>query len=170
MADNQVGSLHEKIWINEPIVLQGDSDMKNALWTGSPKECILGPQEVMPRNRDTACHISSYGRSGRGSMVGQKSKPTSSMVGLKQNKWFRGNQGKGVRKDYSYPECPRCKKHHPGECNRKACFLCGMVGHFKRNCPQAKKDKQKLEVKPVLAQTFVITQADVASSPSMVKG
>ncbi|KAM6556485.1 hypothetical protein CsatB_003504 [Cannabis sativa] len=45
-----------------------------------------------------------------------------------------------------------------------------MVGHFKKSFPQAKKDKQKLEGKPVLAQIFVITQADAAASPSMVRG
>ncbi|XP_030502520.2 uncharacterized protein LOC115717678 [Cannabis sativa] len=45
-----------------------------------------------------------------------------------------------------------------------------MVGHFKKSFHQAKKDKQKLEAKPVLAQIFVITQADAAASPSMVRG
>ncbi|XP_060974274.1 uncharacterized protein LOC133039400 [Cannabis sativa] len=68
-----------------------------------------------------------------------------------QSKRFRGNQNKGGRQTYSYPECPRCKKHHPGTCNWRAYFQCGSVGHLKKDCPQLKKEEPKPEVKPAPA-------------------
>uniref|UniRef100_A0A803PRR1 Uncharacterized protein n=1 Tax=Cannabis sativa TaxID=3483 RepID=A0A803PRR1_CANSA len=86
MAGNQVETLHERIWMHEHTVLQGDSNMKNALCTGSLKEFILKPQEVMIGGQDTTCHISIYGGGGRGFVVEKKRKPTSTVVGFKQNK------------------------------------------------------------------------------------
>uniref|UniRef100_A0A803PVJ1 CCHC-type domain-containing protein n=1 Tax=Cannabis sativa TaxID=3483 RepID=A0A803PVJ1_CANSA len=38
----------------------------------------------------------------------------------------------------------------------KACFQCGIVGHFKKDCPQMKKEEQKQEVKLVPARVFTI--------------
>ncbi|KAA3477299.1 Gag-Pol polyprotein [Gossypium australe] len=45
----------------------------------------------------------------------------------------------------SRPECPQCGRRHPGECraNEKACFKCGSINHFIRDCPMA-GEKEKL--------------------------
>ncbi|XP_060974556.1 uncharacterized protein LOC133039665 [Cannabis sativa] len=62
------------------------------------------------------------------------------------NRKFRGNRGgrQGRGSSFrSYPKCPKCKKHHPSECRAKACFQCGMVGHFIKDCPQARKEEPK---------------------------
>ncbi|XP_060973967.1 uncharacterized protein LOC133039156 [Cannabis sativa] len=89
-----------------------------------------------------------------------------------QGKRFRENQNRGGRQTYSYPECPRCKKHHPETCNRRACFQFGSVRHLKKDCPQLKKEESKPEAKPAPApaRVFAITQADAAASPSVVTG
>ncbi|XP_060968765.1 uncharacterized protein LOC133036256 [Cannabis sativa] len=111
-----------------------------------------------------------YGRDGGDSTTDQKRKVTPASNGSMQSKWFRRNQGRGGGQGYSYHECLRCKKHHPRECNWKTCFQCGMVGHFKKDCPQAKKEEQKSEARPVPARVFPITQGNAAVSPSMVTG
>ena len=43
----------------------------------------------------------------------------------------------------NYPECPRCKRCHLGECRPKAYFLSGAVGHFKKDFPKAKKEEPR---------------------------
>ncbi|XP_060968470.1 uncharacterized protein LOC133036019, partial [Cannabis sativa] len=103
-----------------------------------------------------------------GSTFEQKKRTFPSSGSSGQGKRFRGNQNRGGRQTYSYPECPRCKKHHPGTCNRRACFQCRSVGHLRKDCPQWKKEEPKPEVKPVPApaRVFAITQADAAASPS----
>ncbi|XP_060961841.1 uncharacterized protein LOC133032040 [Cannabis sativa] len=62
------------------------------------------------------------------------------------NRKFQGNRGgrQGRGSSFrSYPGCPKCKKHHQGECWAKICFQCGMVSHFIEDCPQAKKEEPK---------------------------
>ncbi|XP_062106589.1 uncharacterized protein LOC133817951 [Humulus lupulus] len=38
--------------------------------------------------------------------------------------------------------CNRCKRRHLGECRAKACFLCDMVGHLKKDCSRLKELEQ----------------------------
>ncbi|XP_060972197.1 uncharacterized protein LOC133038156 [Cannabis sativa] len=116
--------------------------------------------------------ISGPGKKSGDSTFEQKKRTFPSSGSSGQSKRFRGNQNKGGRQTYSYPECPRCKKHHPRTCNRRACFQCGLVGHLKKDCPQLKKEEPKPEVKPVPApaRVFAITQADAAASPLVVTG
>ncbi|KAM6542756.1 hypothetical protein CsatB_007203 [Cannabis sativa] len=62
------------------------------------------------------------------------------------NRKFRGNRGgrQGHRSSFRlHLDCAKCKKHHPGEFRAKACFQCGVVGHFITDCPQAKKEEPK---------------------------
>ena len=88
MAGNQVEPLHGKIWIQEPSDFQGGSNMKNASWAESPEEIIMRPHEIMVEGQNITCLNPDYGESGRSSMIEQKRKPTSSVVGLRQNKRF----------------------------------------------------------------------------------
>ncbi|XP_062116236.1 uncharacterized protein LOC133830299 [Humulus lupulus] len=68
------------------------------------------------------------------------------------------------------PECPKCKKRHLGECRAKACFLCGVVGHLKKDCPQiGKKEPRKVD-SSTPARVFTLTQAEAEASPSVVTG
>ncbi|XP_062103472.1 uncharacterized protein LOC133814542 [Humulus lupulus] len=61
------------------------------------------------------------------------------------------------------PECPKCTKHHFGECRAKACYKCVKEGHIKRNFPlwnqAGNKEEPKKDDKHVLAKVFAITQA-----------
>ncbi|KAA3461508.1 RVP_2 domain-containing protein [Gossypium australe] len=44
------------------------------------------------------------------------------------------------------PECPQCGRRHFGECraNEKACFRCGSLDHFIRDCPEVgEKEKSQ---------------------------
>uniref|UniRef100_A0A803QSA4 Retrotransposon gag domain-containing protein n=1 Tax=Cannabis sativa TaxID=3483 RepID=A0A803QSA4_CANSA len=70
----------------------------------------------------TTLPISGLGKESGDSTFEQKKRTFPSSGSLGQGKRFRGNQNKGGHQTYSYPECPRCKKHHPGTCNRRACF------------------------------------------------
>ena len=38
----------------------------------------------------------------------------------------------------SRPECAQCGRRHLGECraNENACFRCGVLDHFIRDCPE----------------------------------
>uniref|UniRef100_A0A803PRF7 Gag-pol polyprotein n=1 Tax=Cannabis sativa TaxID=3483 RepID=A0A803PRF7_CANSA len=110
---------------------------------------------------------SSSQRDGGDSNINQKRNNFPTSGGSSQSKRFCGNQGRGGRQTNSYPECPRFKKHHPEECNRKTCFqwLCGAL---QKDYPQLIKEEQKQEAKPILAQVFAITQADVAVSHFVV--
>ncbi|XP_030494987.2 uncharacterized protein LOC115710775 [Cannabis sativa] len=118
----------------------------------------------------TTLPISGPGKESGDPTFEQKKRTFPSSRSSGQGKRFRENQGKGGSQTYSYLECPRCKKHHPRTCNRRACFQCGSLGHLKKYCPQLKKEEPKPEVKPAPARVFAITQADAAANPSVVTG
>uniref|UniRef100_A0A803PLI0 Uncharacterized protein n=1 Tax=Cannabis sativa TaxID=3483 RepID=A0A803PLI0_CANSA len=118
----------------------------------------------------TTFPISGPGKESDDSTIEQRKRTFLPMGSSGKNKRFRGNQSKGGRQTYSYPECPCCKKHHPGTCNRRACFPCGSLRHLKKDYPQLKKEEPNPKAKPAPARVFPTTQADAAASPSVVIG
>ncbi|KAA3466329.1 DNA/RNA polymerases superfamily protein [Gossypium australe] len=50
----------------------------------------------------------------------------------------------------SRPECPQCGKRHFDECraNEKACFRCGSLDHFIRNCPEVDEKEKPQDARP----------------------
>ncbi|KAM6553046.1 hypothetical protein CsatB_013808 [Cannabis sativa] len=102
----------------------------------------------------------------------RKRKPDGSLV-VGPNRKFQGNQGfrRGRNEVWQpYPECPKCKRHHLGECRSRVCYQCGVAGHFKNNCPQLQKPEAKKESPVVPARVFALTQADAEAGPSTVTG
>ncbi|KAA3480437.1 Gag-Pol polyprotein [Gossypium australe] len=47
-------------------------------------------------------------------------------------------------------ECPQCGRRHLGECraNEKACFKCGSLDHFIRDCPEVGEKEKPQSAKP----------------------
>ncbi|KAM6557203.1 hypothetical protein CsatB_022381 [Cannabis sativa] len=102
----------------------------------------------------------------------RKRKPDGPLV-VGPNRKFQGNQGfrRGRNEVWQpYPECPKCKRHHLGECRSRVCYQCGVAGHFKNNCPQLQKPEAKKESPVVPARVFALTQADAEAGPSTVTG
>ncbi|XP_062085611.1 uncharacterized protein LOC133791708 [Humulus lupulus] len=76
-----------------------------------------------------------------------------------------------TKKPYvEYPQCPTCKRKHPGECQflKKGCFNCGQKGHMKKDCPKAKEQKKDNELVP--ARVFAHTQGEAETSNMVVTG
>ncbi|XP_030500519.1 uncharacterized protein LOC115715976 [Cannabis sativa] len=89
------------------------------------------------------------------------------------NKRFQCNQGfrcSGNKNWQTYPKCPRCKRRHQRECQARAYFQCGVVGHLRRNSQQLQQPKQKKDDTPVLARVFTLTQPEANVGPSTVTG
>ncbi|GJR17482.1 putative reverse transcriptase domain-containing protein [Tanacetum coccineum] len=53
--------------------------------------------------------------------------------------------GTGEKKPYegSKPLCAKCNYHHDNPCQKPTCFECGVQGHFKRECPKLKNNKNR---------------------------
>ncbi|KAM6552026.1 hypothetical protein CsatB_001834 [Cannabis sativa] len=101
-----------------------------------------------------------YGRGGSDSTTDQKRKVPSGFGSSSQSRRFQGNQGRG--NCHSGPENYECKG--------QGCFQCRVTEHYKRDCPQLKKEEQKTEAKPAPARVFALNQTDAEASPSVVTG
>ncbi|XP_062103668.1 uncharacterized protein LOC133814763 [Humulus lupulus] len=85
------------------------------------------------------------------------------------------NNGRTENKEWvRYPECEKCKKHHPKECRANACFACGKEGHIIKNCPQQgqnnNKDQPKKHEKLVLARVYALAKEKAEASTFMDSG
>ena len=67
-------------------------------------------------------------------------------------------------------ECARCRKRHLGECRAKACYLCGVVGHLKKDCPTLKKEEPGKVDSLTPARVLTLTQAEAEASPLLMIG
>ncbi|GJZ47868.1 putative reverse transcriptase domain-containing protein [Tanacetum coccineum] len=61
----------------------------------------------------------------------------------RQNTGRAYTAGTGEKKPYggSKPLCAKCNYHHDGQ--KSTCFECGVQGHFKRECPKLKNNKNR---------------------------
>ncbi|XP_060959262.1 uncharacterized protein LOC133030512 [Cannabis sativa] len=139
-----------------------------ALQAGGAVKFLQETREIPGAGGTTTLPIFGSRKESGDSTIEQKKRTFPSSGSSEQGKRFQENQGKGGRQTYSYPECPRCKKHHPRTSNRRAYIQGGSVGHLRKDCPQLKKEEPKLEAKPAPARVFAITQADAAASPTVV--
>ncbi|XP_060959339.1 uncharacterized protein LOC133030568 [Cannabis sativa] len=94
----------------------------------------------------------------------------------KKEKYLAGSSSRGCSgiSSRALRDSKSLRDHHPSyfwlwKCNQKTCFQCGLVGHFKKDSPQIKKEEPKQKAKPITARMFSITQEDVAANPSMLK-
>ena len=63
-----------------------------------------------------------------------------------------------------------CRRRHLGECRAKACFVCGAVGHLRKDCPIVKKGEVGKVDSLTPARVFTLTQTEAEVSPSVVIG
>ncbi|KAL5567715.1 hypothetical protein UlMin_024290 [Ulmus minor] len=81
----------------------------------------------------------------------------------------------------TYPTCPNCGRHHPGQCRlgTTSYYTCGKEGHYSKNCPkntgsgtQPGNNSSQLLIKgPSLgtnARVFAMTKQEVEVEPSTV--
>ncbi|ERM98296.1 hypothetical protein AMTR_s01250p00009040, partial [Amborella trichopoda] len=166
-AGNRLEPLYERFRKQNPPVFEGGADpLKAEQWMKA---------QIRKKNiaRRDSWKQSAGAGSGRGTDLGDRRKRPSETSAAGPNKRFQGNQGfrrSGNENWRTFPECPRCKRHHLGECQARACFHCGMVGHMKRNCPQLLRLEQKKDDTPAPARVFALTQAEADAGPSTVTG
>ncbi|KAA3465805.1 DNA/RNA polymerases superfamily protein [Gossypium australe] len=79
-------------------------------------------------------------------------------------------------------KCPQCGRRHPGECqvNEKACFKCGSLDHFIRDCPEVGEKEKPQSARPrkqtarfegrAPMRKYAIRAREEASSPDVITG
>ncbi|XP_009123582.1 DNA-binding protein HEXBP-like [Brassica rapa] len=67
-----------------------------------------------------------------------KSRPQSGPVTKTNDRKRKWDQVEGGKASSDKPECPKCGKHHLGECWKAmgACVRCGSMDHMIRDCPR----------------------------------
>ena len=53
-----------------------------------------------------------------------------------------------------------------GECRARACFLCDMVGHIKKDCPRLREEEQKGIDSSIPTRVFIPEQSESESETS----
>ena len=70
----------------------------------------------------------------------------------------------------SFLVCARCRRHHSGECRAMSCFLCGIVGHFKKDWMRLKNGEPRSVDSSTPTRVSALMQLEPEASPSEVTG
>ncbi|XP_062075695.1 uncharacterized protein LOC133779806 [Humulus lupulus] len=107
------------------------------------------------------------GRGGGTSDQKRKTSDTSTTTGLdRRGRGIQGGRQGGNETWRSYPKCVRCMKCHLGKFRVKACYLCGVVGHLKKDCPSMKKEEPRKDV--IAYWELVVSRRWIRSFPVVV--
>ncbi|KAL5573852.1 hypothetical protein UlMin_023449 [Ulmus minor] len=143
-----------------PAVLQGKVEEFNNLRQGnmSITEAIkrfdqlarLVPHLVTDeRERNPQYNNNNYARNNTRYQNNKGRDNNQGKLGFNRNDKRKGNSAGGSNQNQNkknkpnnrgstYPTCPECGKHHPGQCRlgTTLCYTCRNEGHYSRNCPK----------------------------------